>query len=360
MGEMDTYYIITEIQKLEQEKLEEQFHYDSIPLRRKKTLAEVKTRLICMGLILLADIFFIIRAVGAFQRAGEGAGMLDGLGLAVRMIVYPILAVGLTILFLILLMGLLEELDLLVGAEAKSSNFGARNFADEKKKSEEKLQNLNRQMEQLRGKLRDIRQNQSYEEQKKKKEREALSQKLQNQDYEGIAKEDFLAYAYGTWGEDAEKIRLNLINGTYEAEKEQLLQKLETEKMNLSRFGRRILQINHDYKDFIHKCVVFGLILVGIIMFQWIFFDIPRLKYIFALLGFFYALIGGFLIYRSGKDAVFYYRLEYQYHKVQSYAEQHHFLPISKQKKNLLQRIEDINKRLLYVEQVLEMGKSLM
>ena len=173
---------------LETELVQEEFHYNSIPKRKNLTSSKLKWLilfLIPVTLTLLFSIFSLIIATDEFTFIA--AYVFGGISILLSIILWS---------------QFFKYINLLYGKKNKTDNFGAKNYEDEKKQSEQLITNLKKELYIVTERYK-----------------EAINQ---NKIKEASIDEDLFRYALGTYGENESDINIKLSNGGYLREKEKL------------------------------------------------------------------------------------------------------------------------------------------
>lgn len=345
------YDIKSDIEKLEYDLMEEQFHYNSIPVRKEKTKSELRYRSIFVILISAIELFLIGNIIGTASPVPDGA--VPPISVAIFTVVFPILAIALGILDVILIKGWLQEMGLLYGWQKKNLNFGASNYEEERKISENRIKYLIEDIEGLKKQLKDFRESESYE---KRQERLADEEKRnyeQSKTMEEMSDNEFYAFAYGKWGEEKESIDFKFSIGKYQIEKEDLTKEIEQLKQSLIQIAMKKSRVETEYKNAKQTLTSYALILFGFIIFEFIFDESIILRIVIGVLGLIIAIILGINFKKKYSDTFLYYDLDHNYSRIKSYAEDHRLKTTNQQKDDVLFEIKNKQNRLEFVEHIL-------
>ena len=106
------YELEGEIKKLEFEKMNEQYHLDSIPQRKKMTKSKARIKLL---FIIIVTALIIILAVGVNKGIKGWAGaILESYGFAIMLVSNSIAIIALAIFDFFLIRGWLEQMSFLL------------------------------------------------------------------------------------------------------------------------------------------------------------------------------------------------------------------------------------------------------
>lgn len=343
------YELRTDIQKLEFELDAERFHNESIPKRIKMTKSQLIYRFIIIAFVTGIIITLIYQMINGIPHLNNSYSA------AIFLIVFPLITVAACVLDGFLLYGALNELDLLHGANKKSILFGASNYTEELVNSNSNLEKLTKELADKRQQLKNIISSSIHQGRVSYiNEEVALNLSELN-----LTAEELYDYAYGTWGEDRESVKLKLNNGSYLQEKENL----ETEILNTERYiielARRKARIEENYKIFRSNFIILLLLIALFAVFQFIFSESRMTQIIVSITAFAICVVFGFLLIHSNKENIIHYYLDHHFNIISEYAYDHKLSPTKDLKKKADAKLHDAKKRLAYVTELLQvLGNS--
>ena len=340
------YELEGEIKKLEFEKMNEQYHLDSIPQRKKMTKSKARIKLL---FIIIVTALIIILAVGINKGIKGGAGaILESYGFAIMLVSNSIAIIALAIFDFFLIRGWLEQMSFLHGSKNKKINFGARNYNDERVKSEDKIGIIEDEIKELR---RIISEKKSGGIEKKSvynKQQVNLSGNMVN--WSQLNNDEMFAYIYGQWGEEKEVVEKKIANGEYEKEKSSLVKKINEQNSILDYLERRKNKIDSDYQLFINKIYIFVGIIIVLAIASLLGRDYKNIVIWVAIVGIFIFIAAIMFFISQWEATLIPYLVEYKYDFVCTYAEEHGMKPTYELKKTAIQKKKDFENRLDFID----------
>ena len=187
-------------EKLEFELMEEQYHYDSIPGRRSDTIQKASMCLV----VICFSIMTLIIALKEFIRQIKISKEMraPNIAMGVEALLVPIIVIASAIILIFFIRMYLDYSKHLLGNQKNSENYHSENFKKEALASMDKLENLHSSIEEMDKKI-------SYLKSMARQSTPTIDSimLLKNID---VLDEEFLRYAYGTWGDSQEVIHMNI------------------------------------------------------------------------------------------------------------------------------------------------------
>lgn len=317
--------------KLEYELVEEKFHYESIPHRRDISAKKALFAIICAvptTIITVASVLLI----------GEGPGEDALLGVAI--LLASIIGIFCLIASVYLWRVWYVEYSKIHGMNRKWSNYGAKDYKEEQEISSKKIKDLTEEIKELSLQINSIREMNVVKD-------FTLSDNLTEDD-------PFFNYAYGIWGDEKEKLLIEMKHGKYEREKESLLLKIEEQQKILRQVGVRRNVIDDNYEILSGRVILFILSIFIIVFVQIAFFEKGIIAICISIGGIIYAIVGTSILIATGINPFFSYKVEHKYIKYRDFAERHHMKTTAMQMKEIMKKIDTMKNRLEYVDKILE------
>lgn len=343
MQEKLIYELKEEKNKLQFALMEKQFHYDSIPKRKKQTTEELV--LVCCILVpvLACTIYAAFSLIGLMERIQEiKEGPVESS--VINLLGIPFLAnCFLIVLGVALLFPLIRKViilsTLLVGKKGNTQLYGFSNYKQEEAIVKEEVRNLIDRIGELDQEIARVKETFHFADDKyKPKENE---ERLSMQ-------EQFLLHAYGTWGDTKEELIMKYESHETSREIEELTDKIRENEKKLRNLKEEKLDIMKRYE----RTQLRFLLLFALLCFM----EIVLLSVSDSRLQLYIGIgmtVGFFLIFvlcvKFSREDYIRYLAEKKYAKVKTYATEQHIKPTEMRRKEYEEEILRWNKRLEYL-----------
>ena len=347
----DDIYKYLKIKKdLEYKLIEEQYHFDSIPFRRKLS----GFRLISTTIIaIICSVFTFLCFKELYGTFEDGAFDLMESYTFIGLAMGCVFGLFISAAFWILTIKPAGEL---FGSLEKSSNYGSGNYAKERIVSMQKIRDYLDELADVEEKIKSMRKT-DIEPVNLQVSVEEIMEAINsdNLDKDEIAKlsDDFFRYAYGTWGVDKDSILLKYSRSLYNKEKDDLQRSVNTCKEDIRQLAVKRRNIDSDYEKASNLVVVYMLFVLALVMATFFSYGSGDT---FCYVVVFSAVFGiGFLIMllKAIKMPMALYRLEHDPQKVKNFALMNGLEPTGETKKKILQKMERIEKKLEFTNNIL-------
>lgn len=338
---MDIERMKSEKAKLEYSLIEEQFHYDSIPIRKEQSQNKALLAMLCAipaTLIAIASIVFIIDFINKPDR--------EKLEVGIGLLVSFVMGIVCIIISIYMWREWHKEFSKLHGIKSKWSNFDAKDYKEEEIVSKEKIVSLTDNIKELEAKIA------------AKRKADTLIHFELADNSEPDFEDPFFLYAYGTWGDDKETLLANMKYGKYEKEKTSLLMQIDEQKQLLKNISNAKITIDNNYEIIKDKIIFFILGLSIIVFIQIAFLGTDAVSIGIKLAGMIYGLVGILYLGIVCQKPFLAYKVEHKYNKYRNYAEHNGIKTTAMQMKTVMQKIDTLNNRLEYVEEIIKYKDS--
>lgn len=349
MQEKFLYELKEEKNKLEFALMEQQFHYDSIPKRKKQTMEEL-TLVFCILVPVLASTFYaafsligLIERIEEIKKGPVESSVINILG--IPFFVNCILVVFGAILLIPLIRKVITLSTLLVGKKGNTQLYGFPNYKQEEAIVKEEICNLIDRIRELDQEIAEVKENFHFagDNYKPKEKEETLS-----------VQEQFLLHAYGTWGDSKDELIMKYKSHETSREIEELTDQIRENEKKLRMLEEEKLEIAKRYERIqLRFLLVFALFcLMEIVL-----LSIPdSLMQLYIGLG---MMVVFFLVFvlcvRFSREDYLRFLAEKKYEKVKTYATEQHIKPTEMRRKEYEEEILRWNKRLDYLRLIEDM-----
>ncbi|MGN0347260.1 MAG: hypothetical protein ACI4DU_08230 [Lachnospiraceae bacterium] len=349
MQEKFLYGLKEEKNKLEFALMEKQFHYDSIPKRKKQTTQELV--LVCCILVpvLACTIYAAFSLAGLVERIQDiKEGPVESSVINIMGIPFLanciLIALGVALLFPFI-RKVIALSTLLVGKKGNTQLYGFSNYKQEETIVKGEIRDLIDRIGELEQEITRVKETFHFADEKYKPKENEERLSLQEQ---------FLLHAYGTWGDTKEQLIMKYNSHETSREIEELTGKIRENEKKLRMLGEEKLDIAKRYENIqLRFLFLFALLC---------FMEIVLLSVPDSLMQLYIGIgmaVGFFLMFvlcvRFSREDYLRYRAEKKFEKVKTYATEQHIKPTEMRRKEYEEEILRWNKRLEYLHLIEEM-----
>lgn len=340
----------SERRKLEYMLTEERFHLESIPKRKALTKSKAMHSLIyaipcTLAMLILIVALFLILVFG-------GGNVIAG----VFVVLFPLAAYVLGFFSIKIWAEFFASMSLIWGTKKKELNYGSSNYTEEEKKSQAKIQSINKKLLGINKAILEY--NSMLADSIMEPETNKQSGLPNSDNYS--ADEEFFIRALGKWGDDKETLIANMHSDKYEEEARSLQALIDEEKLSIINLAHRLAVINSDYDYIKNKFFLCAGSIVLMLFLQ--FFVAPTYGAVkaIAIIGAVYTIFISLYVYVTCKNKYYAYQVEYQPNKYSEYAENHGMVTISSLHQKCTRKIENYSDRLDYVNTLLDYKHNIL
>lgn len=338
-ADSDIYKYLSKKKNLEYQLTEAEYRYASIPSRIKLSVFKLIATLIVMGCALPFTAFCLYHFIkesmtNAYTFIGMGMGMVFG---------------GATSLALIV--SLLKTL---------KSFWGYESYHNERREAEETIRLILDELSETEEMIDTVRRTS-----KEYNDRKLLSDKIREKLTDGIDDEkdiedfskDFFRYAYGTFGEDEDDIKRKYSRNVYDEELADLKERLRLCKEEIRQLGIRRRDIDENYEK-ASTARTFYLLFVFILVFaEYATRGSGDLFYYVSVFGAVFGLGFFIMLEKYIYTPMHLYKLEHYPDTMVNYGVMNNIEPTVVTRQKIAKKMDAINNRLEFVEQIVEVCK---
>ncbi len=335
----DIYKYLSKKKNLEYQLTEAEYRYASIPSRIKLSVFKLIATLIVMGCALPFTGFCLYHFIkGAMTNAYTFIGM--GMGTAFG-----------GIISLALIISLLKTL---------RSFFGYESYKNERKEAEETIRMILDEISENDEMIDTVRRTS-----KEYNDRKILSDKIKEKLTDGIDDEkdieefskEFFRYAYGTFGEDADDIRQKYSRNVYDEELADLRERLRVCKEEIRQLGIRRRNIDEDYEKASTARTLYLLFVFLLVFAEYATRGYGDIFYYVSVFGAVFGLGFFIMLEKYIYTPMHLYKLEHQPNTMVNYGVMNNVEPTVVTRQKIAKKMDAINNRLEFVEQIVEVCK---